>query len=56
MRACRRDLPPVIFITAKIQNDERKYYESLGCAEIIAKPFDPLLLHKLVERSLQKSK
>jgi two-component system OmpR family response regulator len=56
MRACCKELPPVIFITAKIQKDERKYYESLGCAGIIGKPFDPLLLHKSVERALLRPK
>ena len=56
MRTYRKELPPVIFITAKIQKDERKYYDSLGCANIIAKPFDPLSLHKSVEKSLQRQK
>jgi CheY-like chemotaxis protein len=56
MRAGCNELPPVIFITAKIQKEERKYYESLGCAEIIGKPFDPLLLHKSVERVLLRPK
>jgi len=56
MRACCKELPPIIFITAKIQKDERRYYESLGCAEVIAKPFDPLLLHKSVDRALLRKK
>ena len=35
---------PVIFLTAKVRESERKRYLELGVAAIIAKPFDPLTL------------
>lgn len=44
-----RELPefassPVVFVTAKIQPHEVVYFKSIGAAEVIAKPFDPMLL------------
>lgn len=35
---------PVIFLTAKVQEDEREQYLSLGAIGVIMKPFDPLTL------------
>ncbi|WP_423464634.1 response regulator [Promicromonospora sp. MS192] len=35
---------PVIFLTAKVQPPERRRYEELGVAGVLAKPFDPLTL------------
>ncbi|WP_036961905.1 response regulator [Promicromonospora kroppenstedtii] len=35
---------PVIFLTAKVQPAERRQYEGLGVAGVLAKPFDPLTL------------
>jgi CheY-like chemotaxis protein len=33
---------PVVFLTAKIQAEERRRLEELGAAGVVAKPFDPL--------------
>ena len=35
---------PVIFVTAKVRNQERQRYLDLGAVEVIAKPFDPMSL------------
>ena len=35
---------PVIFMTAKVQSSEVRYYKSLGALGVIAKPFDPMQL------------
>lgn len=35
---------PVIFMTAKIQPQEIKYYKDLGAVDVISKPFDPMNL------------
>jgi CheY-like chemotaxis protein len=35
---------PVIFMTAKVQNDELQSYRELGAAGVISKPFDPMTL------------
>lgn len=35
---------PVIMLTAKVQPAERRRYEDLGVAGVLAKPFDPLAL------------
>lgn len=42
-----RDVP-VIFLTAKVQNADKRNLLSLGARGIIAKPFDPLLLPEQV--------
>lgn len=44
-----RELPslaevPIAFMTAKVQPAEVAYYKSLGAREVIAKPFDPMIL------------
>jgi len=36
--------PIVIFLTAKVLNQEVERYRSLGAAGVIAKPFDPMKL------------
>ncbi|HLZ65902.1 MAG TPA: response regulator [Aliidongia sp.] len=36
--------PPIIFMTAKVQPQERQRYLRLGAVEVIAKPFDPVSL------------
>ncbi|HEY3698654.1 MAG TPA: response regulator [Spongiibacteraceae bacterium] len=37
---------PVVFMTAKAQSNEIAYFQALGALDVIAKPFDPLLLAK----------
>ena len=49
-----RDIP-VIFLTAKVQNADRRRYEQLGVRGVIAKPFDPLGLPSEVEAILKTS-
>ena len=49
-----RNLPkfkntPFVFMTAKIQSQEIRQYESLGISGIISKPFDPARLGERVE-------
>ena len=43
---------PVIFLTAKIQAADRRRFEELGLAGVIAKPFDPLKLAEQVSDCL----
>src|SRR6476646_3981176 len=35
---------PVIFLTAKVQPQELIVYKALGVSDVIAKPFDPMIL------------
>jgi two-component system OmpR family response regulator len=35
---------PVVFLTAKVQPDDRRRLHELGAAGVIAKPFDPMQL------------
>ncbi len=35
---------PVIFLTAKVQSTDRRFYADLGVGAVISKPFDPLNL------------
>ncbi|MEK6371388.1 MAG: response regulator [Acidobacteriota bacterium] len=35
---------PVVFLTAKVQNADKRRYAALGVRGVIAKPFDPLTL------------
>jgi CheY-like chemotaxis protein len=35
---------PVVLLTAKVQPAERRHWEQLGVAGVLAKPFDPLRL------------
>lgn len=48
-----RNLPagaatPVIFMTAKVQPDERAHYRELGALGVIPKPFDPMTLSSTI--------
>lgn len=43
---------PVILLTAKVQPAELRRFSTLGVADVIAKPFDPMTLHERVERAL----
>ena len=47
-----RDIP-VIFLTAKVQSADRRKFLQLGVNGIIAKPFDPLTLGKLISETLR---
>lgn len=40
---------PVVFMTAKVQPKEIEYFKSLGALDVIAKPFDPMLLAEQVK-------
>lgn len=44
---------PVVFLTAKIQPSERRQYEAMGAAGVIAKPFDPATLAQEIDRIWQ---
>ena len=51
--AALREIPttletPVVFMTAKTQVEEVARYRSLGVADVIAKPFDPMTLPERV--------
>lgn len=37
-------VPPVIFLTAKVQSHEIYKFQSLGASGVIVKPFDPMTL------------
>jgi two-component system OmpR family response regulator len=43
---------PIIFMTAKVQTHEVENHMKLGAAGVIAKPFDPMTLHKEITRIL----
>jgi two-component system OmpR family response regulator len=45
---------PVIFMTAKIQTNEIEEYKLLGAIDVIAKPFDPMLLAKIIKDAWNK--
>ncbi len=44
---------PVIFLTAKVQPSEVAQYQALGALNVIAKPFDPMLLAAQVRGILE---
>jgi two-component system, OmpR family, response regulator len=46
---------PVVFMTAKAMNHEMDRYRALGAAEVIAKPFDPLLLSARLQQIWQEA-
>ncbi|MEJ6000126.1 response regulator [Paucibacter soli] len=39
---------PVVFLTAKVQGAEIEEYKALGALDVIAKPFNPMLLSEQV--------
>ena len=43
---------PVVFLTAKVQAADRRRFDELGVAGVIAKPFDPLTLADEVAQAL----
>lgn len=43
---------PVVFMTAKVQTDERARLEAMGPEGVVAKPFDPLTLGDELARIL----
>lgn len=43
---------PVIFLTAKARNGEKRLFESLGAAGIITKPFEPERIADQIKRLL----
>ena len=43
------NLPPVIFMTAKVQVNEVEKYRQMGAAGVIMKPFDPMTLPEQIE-------
>src|SRR5690348_10028439 len=43
---------PVVFVTAKVQNWDKSFLESVDVSGVIAKPFDPLQLPTLVKGRL----
>lgn len=45
---------PAIFVTAKVQASEIAHYKSLGAADVIAKPFDPMTLSAQIGDIWQK--
>jgi CheY-like chemotaxis protein len=45
---------PAIFMTAKVQASEIAHYKSLGAADVIAKPFDPMTLSAQIGDIWQK--
>jgi CheY-like chemotaxis protein len=46
-----RDIP-VVLVTAKVQAADRRQFEALGVAAVLAKPFDPMTLSDEVARAL----
>jgi CheY-like chemotaxis protein len=46
---------PVIFMTAKVQDQEIKHYLEAGACGVIAKPFDPMQLAEQVRTIWQQS-
>jgi CheY-like chemotaxis protein len=40
---------PVIFMTAKVQNQEMDEYKQMGAIDVIAKPFDPMILSETIQ-------
>jgi DNA-binding response OmpR family regulator len=46
---------PIVFLTARTQDDDRAAGEAVGGAEFITKPFDPAMLVDTVRRKLAES-
>ena len=45
---------PTIFITAKVQPGEIEHFKALGAIDVIAKPFDPMLLSAQIREIWQR--
>jgi two-component system, OmpR family, response regulator len=45
---------PAIFMTAKIQSDELREYQSIGAIEVITKPFNPITLAETIQNAWLK--
>lgn len=41
---------PVVFVTARAQKDELEEYIEMGALDVIVKPFDPIMLPKIVQK------
>ena len=41
---------PAIFMTAKVQPQEIAHYKDMGALDVIAKPFDPMLLADTIRK------
>jgi len=52
IRARLKSSIPVIFLTAKIQNQEIHRYKTLGAQGLITKPFDPMTLVQQIKNIL----
>lgn len=46
---------PVIFMTAKVQNQEVEAYKEMGAIDVIAKPFDPMTLSETIQKLWEQS-
>lgn len=46
---------PAIFMTAKIQSNEITEYQAMGVIEVIAKPFDPMILADTIKTAWEKN-
>jgi CheY-like chemotaxis protein len=46
-----RDLP-VVMLTAKVQAQDRRQFDGLGVKGVVAKPFDPMTLHRDIAEQL----
>ncbi len=47
---------PAIFMTAKVQPQEVEHFKSLGAIDVIAKPFDPMMLATTINTSWAEKK
>jgi len=45
---------PVIFMTAKVQANEIQHYMRLGATDVIAKPYDPMMLSAQIREIWEK--
>ena len=43
---------PVVFLTASVQTSERQILLDAGATGVLAKPFDPMTLHRVVAQAL----
>ena len=47
---------PVVFLSARAQDEDRRKGEALGVVEYVTKPFDPTDLVELIGRSLSRTR